>query len=357
MTSLQDLQKAQGAIFSESDSTPSTFNNDSTIVNQAFQEVALCDHPVALCDRTCGGLIKVSGEDRLSFIHNQTTNKIQSLKNREGAISVFVNSTGRTIDLVTVIVKEKELLILTSPQQNQPLMQWMDRYIFPFDKVELEDLTGKYAIFTLIGEKSPEILAEWATESQLHSPEFSHHDINIDDTELTLINSSSLKIKGYTLIIPQDNAPRVWEKLSQKKVSPIGNEAYEKLRIMQGKPKPNHELTTDYNPLEAGLWDAISFDKGCYIGQETIARLNTYKGVKQRLWGIKFASPVNLSESKLITLNGEKVGTITSHCDTPEGIFALGYIRTKAGGEGLKVMVNEVEGEVISLPFVRHPEA
>ena len=126
---------------------------------------------------------------------------------------------------------------------------------------------------------------------------------------------------------------------------------------MQGKPKPNHELTTDYNPLEAGLWDAISFDKGCYIGQETIARLNTYKGVKQRLWGIKFASPVNLSESKLITLNGEKVGTITSHCDTPEGIFALGYIRTKAGGEGLKVMVNEVEGEVISLPFVRHPEA
>ena len=179
--------------------------------------MALCDHPVALCDRTCGGLIKVSGEDRLSFIHNQTTNKIQSLKNREGAISVFVNSTGRTIDLVTVIVKEKELLILTSPQQNQPLMQWMDRYIFPFDKVELEDLTGKYAIFTLIGEKSPEILAEWATESQLHSPEFSHHDINIDDTELTLINSSSLKIKGYTLIIPQDNAPRVWEKLSQKK--------------------------------------------------------------------------------------------------------------------------------------------
>jgi len=84
MTSLQDLQKAQGAIFSESDSTPSTFNNDSTIVNQAFQEVALCDHPVALCDRTCGGLIKVSGEDRLSFIHNQTTNKINLSKIEKG---------------------------------------------------------------------------------------------------------------------------------------------------------------------------------------------------------------------------------------------------------------------------------
>ncbi|MGY6528686.1 MAG: CAF17-like 4Fe-4S cluster assembly/insertion protein YgfZ [Cyanobacterium sp.] len=356
MTSLQDLQKAQGAIFSSSDNTPSSFNNDSMVVNQVFQGVALCDHLVALCDRTCCGLIKVSGEDRLSFIHNQTTNKIQSLKSGEGAISVYVNSTGRTIDLVTVIVKEKELLILTSPQQNQPLMEWMDRYIFPFDKVELTDLTGKYAIFTLIGDKSPAILEEWATESQLNAPEFSHYSINIHGVEVTLVIGSGFKIKGYTLIIPEEKASIIWEKLTSKNVTPIGNEGYEKLRVLQGKPKPNHELTADYNPLEVGLWDTISFDKGCYIGQETIARLNTYKGVKQRLWGIKFATPVNLSESKLITLNGEKVGSITSYCDAPEGVFALGYIRTKAGGLGLKVMVNGIEGEVVSLPFVHHPE-
>ncbi|MBE9223804.1 folate-binding protein YgfZ [Cyanobacterium stanieri LEGE 03274] len=349
MTSLQDLQKAQGAIFLPSHNTPSSFNNNSMVFNQELDIVALCD-------RTDVGIIKVSGEDRLSFIHNQTTNKIQSLKSGEGAMSVFVNSTGRTIDLVTVIVQEEELLILTSPQQNKPLMEWMDRYIFPFDKVKLEDLTGKYAIFNLMGEKSPEILAQWVTESQLNAPEYHHFPMNIDNVKSTLVVGSGLKIKGYTLIIPQEKASTVWEKITSKNVTPIGNQEYETLRILQGKPTPNHELTTDYNPLEAGLWDTISFDKGCYIGQETIARLNTYKGVKQRLWGIKFPSSVDLSENDVITLDGQKIGTITSHCDTSEGIFTLGYIRTKAGGEGLKVTVNDVEGEVVSLPFVHHPE-
>ncbi|AFZ47592.1 folate-binding protein YgfZ [Cyanobacterium stanieri PCC 7202] len=349
MTSLQDLQKTQGAIFFASENTPSTFNNDSIALNHAFQEVVICD-------RTCSGLIKVSGSDRLSFIHNQTTNQIQSLKTGKGANSVFVNSTGRTIDLVTVLVKEEKLLLLTSPQQNQPLIEWMDRYIFPFDKVELEDLTGQYAIFTLMGEKSPEILTDWVTESQLNAPEYSHFQINLDGVESTLVIGSGFKIKGYILIIPQEKAPIIWKKLTAQKATPMGNQTYETLRILQGKPKPDHELTTDYNPLEAGLWDAISFDKGCYIGQETIARLNTYKGVKQRLWGIKFPPSVNLTENKLITINGEKVGTITSYCTTSEGIFALGYIRTKAGGLGLQVTVNNQQGEVVSLPFVSHPE-
>ena len=65
------------------------------------------------------------------------------------------------------------------------------------------------------------------------------------------------------------------------------------MRIQQGRPKSDRELTEDYNPLEAGLWQTISFEKGCYIGQETIARLNTYKGVKQKLWGIKLDRSVS----------------------------------------------------------------
>ncbi len=348
MTSLQDAQKAAGAIFSELDNLPLTFNHDSFSIDKVFDGAFMCD-------RTSCGIIEITGEDRLSFIHNQTTNKIQSLKSGEGCNTVFVNSTGRNIDLVTVLVQEEKILLLTSPQQNQPLMEWMDRYIFPFDKVHLKDLTGEYTILNLIGKQTTEILSQWISQSPLNAPEFHHHNVKIEDIDLILIVGSSLKITGYTLLIPQEKAPLIWQKLTAKNVVPIGTQEYETLRILQGKPQPNAELTTDYNPLETGLWDAISFDKGCYIGQETIARLNTYKGVKQKLWGIKLKNKIDPSEDNLIMLNGEKIGKMTSYIDTEEGGFALGYIRTKAGDIGLKVTINNTVGEVIPLTFVNHP--
>ncbi|RMD70778.1 MAG: folate-binding protein, partial [Cyanobacteria bacterium J149] len=89
-------------------------------------------------------------------------------------------------------------------------------------------------------------------------------------------------------------------------------------------------------------------------GQETIARLNTYKGVKQRLWGIKLNQEINPEIENTIFLEEEKVGKITSYINYENEPFALGYIRTKAGGEGLLVKIGTAEGKVISLPFVIH---
>jgi folate-binding protein YgfZ len=129
----------------------------------------------------------------------------------------------------------------------------------------------------------------------------------------------------------------------------LGTQGWEQLRIQQGRPAPDYELTEDYNPLEAGLWHNISFDKGCYIGQETIARLNTYKGVKVQLWGVKLNAPA--SPGTEVMMGEEKVGTLTSYTDSPEGPFGLAYIRTKAGGAGLQVQVGEVTGEVVDIPF------
>lgn len=132
----------------------------------------------------------------------------------------------------------------------------------------------------------------------------------------------------------------------------MGDRVWEQLRIEQGRPTPDHELTDDYNPLEAGLWQTISFEKGCYIGQETIARLNTYKGVKQQLWGIRLQAPVE--PGTVVMLGEEKVGKLTSFTQTAQGAFGLAYIRTKAGGVGLKVLLGEVEGEIVDVPFLIH---
>jgi folate-binding protein YgfZ len=142
----------------------------------------------------------------------------------------------------------------------------------------------------------------------------------------------------------------VWAALTAAGAVPAGETIWNRLRIQAGRPQPGTELTEDYNPLEAGLWHSISFEKGCYIGQETIARLNTYQGVKQQLWGIQLSAPVEPGSP--IQVDDDKVGTITSILATADGPIALGYIRTKAGGAGLQVTVGEAKGTVVDVPFL-----
>lgn len=319
-----------------------------------LKEIQIGDHEVALCDLSDWGLIKVSGGDRLRFLHNQTTNNINKLKPGEGCDTVFVTSTARTIDLATAYVQEEAVLLLVSPSRKEKLIQWMDNYLFPMDKVELQDISSNYSIFTLIGNYSQKLLSEWVNQEILEKPEGCNEIIEIDNISLILGVGNGLALPGYNLIIEKNKATEIWQKLISKNALPMSNENWEKLRILQGRPKPDAELTEDYNPLEVGLWQTISFDKGCYIGQETIARLNTYKGVKQKLWGIKINQPVN--PGAIITKNGEKIGIITSYTDTEKGGFALGYIRTKAGDLGLKIEIGKAIGEVVKLPFVTHED-
>jgi folate-binding protein YgfZ len=163
---------------------------------------------------------------------------------------------------------------------------------------------------------------------------------------------SGLATPGYTLILPVTNKETLWNKILSYGAGEVSDRTWEMLRILQGRPAPDAELTDDYNPLEVGLWQTISFNKGCYIGQETIARLNTYKGVKQYLWGIHLDGAAE--PETIITIGEEKVGKLTSYTTTPNGHFGLGYIRSKAGGVGLKVQIGETEGEIVDIPFVSH---
>jgi folate-binding protein YgfZ len=300
-----------------------------------------------LIDRSDWGLLELKGADRLRFLHNQTTNAIDRLKPGQSCETIFVNSTGRTLDFVTVYATDEALLILVSPQRRQFLLELIDRYIFPFDKVEISDLTDNFGIFTLIGTQSGQYLQKIGIpENILTGVQGSHYLLS--EPALRVAPGTGLDLPGYTLIVPADGLVSVWENLIKNGVTPAEVQVWEYLRIHQGRPAVDQELTEDYNPLEAGLWRAIVFDKGCYIGQETIARLNTYKGVKQRLWGIKLSQPVAVDTP--IILEDKKVGLLTSVLDN----FGLGYVKTKAGGEGLKVQIGDAEGELTALPFLSH---
>ncbi|MGD1943292.1 MAG: YgfZ/GcvT domain-containing protein [Leptolyngbyaceae cyanobacterium] len=340
--SLTEQQTADGAIWAAGTTVPMSFGNDETARTAA-------DAGVALCDRSHWGRLRVSGDDRLRFLHNQTTNELQSLAPGQGCDTVFVSSTGRTLDLATAYVEADSVLLLVSPGQAPVLNDWMDRYIFFADKVTLADETDTTVAFTLLGPESLQLLTGLGITDLEQAPQASHCPVTIGGVSARLAVGSGLAQPGFTLIAAAAAGADLWQALVTAGATPLGEQVWQALRIQQGRPLPGAELTEDYNPLEAALWQAISFDKGCYIGQETIARLQTYQGVKQQLWGLRLAAVAEPGTP--ILLDEQKVGIVTSCVETPTEILGLGYIRTKAGGEGLTVVIAEHPAEVVAIAF------
>lgn len=341
---LRKLQLGAGATLNEA-GIPLSFGNDQVALGAAREGAALCD-------RSHWGRIRVTDSDRIRFLHNQSTNDFLQLQPGQGCDTVLITSTARTIDLVTAYVTEDAVLLLTSPGQCQFLMAFLDRYIFFADQVKLSDITDATAAFSLIGPASQALLERLGVPDLTNAPYASHHLVSLGNVEVRVAVGSGLTSPGYTLFVAVEHAPELWRQLLDVGAVPLGDRAWECLRIEQGRPMPGHELTEDYNPLEAGLWHTISFNKGCYIGQETIARLETYKGVKQQLWGIHLSAMVE--PGSIITRDSEKLGRLTSITETEQGAVGLGYIRTRAGGPGLDVQVDDVVGQVIDVPFLTH---
>lgn len=337
---LRSIQKNQGAIVE--DNIIVTFNNDEIAYEAARSGVALQD-------QSHWNRIEVSDQHRLDFLHNQSTNGFKLLKPGETCDTTFLTSTARTIDLATALILDNTVQLLISPGMAPKLITFLDRFIFFSDRVKLTDITKTTTTFSLIGPTSATTLQSIG----ILAPESGYISAEILNIPVQIVAGSGLSIPGYRIVMAAENAAIVWKTLSEM-VIVLGDRTYQRLRIEQGRPLPGFELTEDYNPLDAGLWNTISFNKGCYIGQETIARLDTYKGVKLNLWRMKLSCPVPLGS--VIYSDDTKVGTITSIYEFEDGsAIALGYIRVKAGGAGLLVTVESQTTILEELPFqARH---
>lgn len=164
---LQNCQRRKGAVWAEDQGSILSFGNDESAL-KAAQDGA------ALWDRTHWGRLQFTDQDRLSFLHNQTTNTFKTLKPGEGCESVFVTSTARTIDLVSAYVTEEAVVLLVSPTRRAQLMSWCDRYIFFGDKVKIADITAQTITFSLLGPESSRILHKLGISDLPESP---HHHI------------------------------------------------------------------------------------------------------------------------------------------------------------------------------------
>ncbi|KAH9295615.1 hypothetical protein KI387_039203, partial [Taxus chinensis] len=293
-----------------------------------------------------------SGDDRIQFMHNQSTADFKTLTEGQGCDTVFVTPTARTIDLANVWVMKNAITLLVSPTTNKNIVTTLNKYIFFADKVEVQDITSKTSFFSIMGPRSDQVMEHLNIGDIIGKPYGTHLHYNVNGTPVTVGVGSVLSESGYSILLSPPTAGLIWESLLKFGAIPMGMVGWEQLRVLLGRPAAGKELTDEFNVLEAGLWKTISLTKGCYIGQETIARLVTYDGVKQHLWGIHLDGPATLGS--IITVDGIKVGKLTSYALGSNGLkhIGLGYVKRKIGFPGQEIRIENAKGVLVDTPFI-----
>ncbi|MCG9887059.1 MAG: folate-binding protein [Cyanobacteria bacterium] len=380
LSPLRMVQRQGGAVFGAAARSPVRYGPSGDGAEDLARSAARSR--VALVDLSDWTRLRVTGADRLTFLHNQTTNDFKSLQPGQGTIAAIVNATARPLDLATAWVTEAAVLLLASPGMTDRLLTWFDRFIFPMDRVEVTDAQDAAIAFSLIGPEACTLLQTLGIHGEDLEPH-GHRQVELAGIPVRLAAGSGLAQPGFTLWVEVedgagaaedagnslgDRAATLWQTLTAAGAVPLGSEGWERLRVEDGRPWPGAELTEDFNALEAGLWGAVSFQKGCYIGQETIARLDTYDGVKQYLYGFRFDRPVAVG-ADLFVANPDQpdqpdqgetgqraVGRLTSVlADGGNGAIALGYLRRKAGGPDTVVTTAAADGTVATAPAIALP--
>ena len=294
----------------------------------------------AVYDASRRGRLRVSGEDAIDLLDRLTTNALSELSPGEGMATVLTTNKGRIIDLLRVLHRGDELLILTSAGTQERVIEWVDFYTFAED-VSVEDVTARTAHRVAVGGGAADaVRAAFPNVGDLQSP--LSHAAGDGNGDAVIIRADmgeggiDAPLPAYEIITPLDaDIP-----ISASRTLSEGD--MKALRIAQGIPSYPNELNEERNPLEANLKPQINFNKGCYIGQEVVARLNTYGRVQRFLFRLDVAGGAALAEGAALmsAKGGEDVGFVTSA--TPGA--ALAYLRKRFVENGGGALIGENGG-------------
>ncbi len=299
-------------------------------------EFAAALHAAVLMERSHEGRLSLRGEDRLALVQRMSTNDVQALGRDQAAPTIFTSPIARILDRITLVNRADDALLLTEPGRGPAVLHYLQRNIFFNDKAEVADLTATTRQFTLIGPAADTVAAALA-------PELAAVDalqgaaITVSGAAVYAARVKPLAGGQWVLVASNDDAEAVFEAIltagAPKGLRPAGSLTYNALRIRAGRPGAGRELTNEYIPLEVGLWDEISFTKGCYTGQEIIARMESRKRLARTIVQVTLDAP--LEAPAPLQLDGREVGTLTSAVTAPDGMtYGIGVVRVAAAVPG-----------------------
>lgn len=272
----------------------------------------------AWLDRRAAGYLRLSGADRIDFLQRMTTNNMARLQPGEAAVTVLTSPTARIVSVFTVLCRADDLLLLPAgTDMVAPLARHLRGQIFFMDKVTVHT-EEEFLRARVVGAEAASRLSAW------HAP--IAELANNTSVELAgghVLRQDDLDLPGFEILVP---AP-AWEELqaaltSAEIASVPAAEAYTARRVELGRPAYPAEFNDDYSPLEVSLAWTCAENKGCYTGQEIIARQITYDKVTRTLVGVQAAT--EFAAGATVTVDGKQAGTITTATYSPQADAWLG---------------------------------
>ncbi len=317
---------------------------------------------VGLLDWSTTGVIEVMGADRVAFLHNLLTNDVKALRPGSGCHAALVSPTAKLLADLLVLADDAACWLLTDRARVEVVGQTLDHYRITED-VHVQDRSDRYAVLAVQGPTSVSFLQE-LTQTPLPRQSLEHRRLTLAALEVRMLVWSLTGEPGFLFVVLAEHAASLWEALLQRGGShgllPVGWEALNTLRIEAGIPWYGLDMDETNLLPETGLEaQAASSTKGCYVGQEVIARLESQGSVSRRLVGLRCDGDTVPKRDDPIRTDGRRVGIITSACVSPtlNAPIALGYVQRPFYAVGTQVEIvgatHTLMATVVQPPFLQ----
>jgi folate-binding protein YgfZ len=324
-------------------------------------EVRAAESTAIIADRSYRGRIRVTGKDRIQFLHNMLSNDVRTLGPGQGQKAAFLSRKGKLVSDLIVYALSESVLLEMEPERLAPLRDTLSRYIVSED-VMLEDRSEQESLISIEGPRAPDLLDRLSNE-RLHELDTFHFiEARVGSTPVRVSAVPRGPGPCYDVAVESEESVSVLKQIlqagTQDRVLLAGLRATETRRIERGIPLFGVDMDESHLLLETGLDDAISFTKGCYIGQEFVAR-QTHRGhLNRKLVGMKLEGTSPPRAGDEVVGEGRSLGLVTSATYSPAlgSAIALGYVHRDffepGTTVGIKSRGTETEARVVELPFV-----
>lgn len=320
--------------------------------------------------RSAAGLIRlpdasvlsIRGKNAEQFLNGLVSNDLKSLETSQGTLAAFLDVAGKVQALARIYKANTqdstEFLIELESINAEKIFRNLSRFVLA-GEFFIENLSTSLSCISIQGPKSPAVLAEVCAE-EVPSENYGHKQVTIGDTQVRIALHGRCSRLGFDIFTVADQADNVWDKLGAMR---IGRTAFEVSRIENGIPREPDDITPENILNETGLEAAVSYTKGCYLGQEIVARIHWRGQPARRLSGLIIATndqvELPVAGTALFTAEDRKAGHLTSVARSfaLNRTIALGYVHKYHLSPGTRLTLKDGdqtigEADVVTLPFV-----
>jgi folate-binding protein YgfZ len=316
-------------------------------------ELAPLRDSAGLIDRSDVGRLDISGADALDLLNRLTTNKLEELLDGQGLVTVVTNGDARVIDFIALGALDGKMLCLTSPGHAERVVDWLDTYTFA-EEISVVDRTAETFQLAIAGPHAAHVLSV-AGAPVAGLGLYALETVVIARRHVVVWRMLTGGEDGYEIIGDKPTLESIREALVGAGAVPVSDEAWEAYRIANGMPAAEAEFGAFANPLESGLLGAISDDKGCFTGQEVIARLQTYNKVQRRLMAVAITGSAKAGDK--LQADGGSAGVLTSVIALGSTSIGLALVSARHANVGAVLDIASSDGPSVkaTLSEPRYP--